>query len=89
MSADFLANYLAFGPLRDQVSRKQPEGLPVALDPSLVAYLTPELIELATKVREEMIGQPERVIRRGVRDALDKARRRQGKIHQAGLTLAD
>lgn len=85
MSADFLANYLAFGPLREHVARKHPEGLPVALDPNLVEYLTPDLIALASAVREQHAGESERIIRREVRDALDNARRRQGLITKRGL----
>lgn len=88
MSADFLSNYLAFGPLRGQVERneKQNGGLPVAIDPALVQYLTPELVALAKRVREESVGLQEHVIRRKVRDSLDEAKRRTGSVTRNGLT---
>ncbi|GAO21517.1 hypothetical protein ALISP_1337 [Alicycliphilus sp. B1] len=84
MSADFLTNYLAFGPLRDKASRSSVKVLPVALDAS-VTELTPELIEIAKRAREQAMDQEEYVIRRRVRDALDSARRRTGQITERGL----
>lgn len=84
MSADFLTNYLAFGPLRDKASRSGVKVLPVALDAG-VTELTPELIEIAKRAREQAVEQDEYVIRRRVRDALDSARRRTGKITESGL----
>ncbi len=87
MSADFLSNYLSFGPTRDRVSRDVSGGLPVALDPALVSYISPELVQTANSVRASCVGLDEHVIRRKVRDALDAARRRIGKITQNGLSL--
>lgn len=84
MSADFLTNYLAFGPLRDKASRSSVKALPVSLD-ARVTELPPELIEIARRVREQAIDQEEYVIRRRVRDALNLARRRTGKITERGL----
>ena len=84
MSADFLTNYLAFGPLRDKASRSQVKVLPVALDAS-VTELTPELLEVAKRAREQAMDQEEYVIRRRVRDALNSARRRTGQITERGL----
>jgi hypothetical protein len=88
MSADFLTNYLAFGPLRDRVGGAKTAGLPVSIDPSAVQGLTPELVELARTVRKEAEGLPEHVIRRRVRDALDAARRRTGQVTARGLRIA-
>lgn len=88
MSADFLTNYLAFGPLRDKASRSSVKVLPVALDAG-VTELTPELIEIAKRVREKAMNQEEHVIRRSVRDALDSARRRTGRITERGLQTPD
>ncbi|HVY23521.1 MAG TPA: hypothetical protein VG962_09235 [Steroidobacteraceae bacterium] len=87
MSADFLTNYLAFGPLREKVARKTNAALPVALDPALVEYLTPELVQLAASVRRDALGLAEHVIRRKVRDALDTAKRRTGEITRRGLEI--
>lgn len=88
MSADFLTNFLAFGPLRGKVSKIQKGALPVAIDPALVEYLTPELVALAKTVRNESKDNPEHVIRRKVRDALDDARRRTGDVTKRGLSVA-
>lgn len=85
MSADFLANYLAFGPLRGKVAKGKNSVLPVAIDPALVEYLTPELIALANSIRTDSKDLPEHVIKRNVRDALDDARRRTGNITRNGL----
>lgn len=87
MSADFLANYLAFGPLRGKVARADVGRLPLAMDVRLVDSLTTDLVDLASKVRRESEGLPEYVIQRKVRDALDQARRRTGKITQQGLEV--
>lgn len=87
MSADFLANYLAFGPLRGKVAKNLHGALPVAIDPGLVEYLSAELLEIAKSVRLEAKGKPEHVIRRNVRDALDQARRRTGEITNKGLSF--
>lgn len=85
MSADFLTNYLAFGPLRGKVARSLSGVLPVAMDPGLIEYLTPELVSLASTVRGASLGMPEHVIRRKVRDALDAAKRRTGNVTNRGL----
>lgn len=84
MSADFLTNYLAFGPLRDKASKSSVKILPVALDAS-ITDLTPELIEIAKRTREQAMDQEEYVIQRRVRDALDMARTRTGRITERGL----
>lgn len=87
MSADFLSNYLSFGPIRAKAARSAQAALPVALDPALVRDLTPELLELANQIRESCKGLPELVIRRKVRDGLDEARRRVGPIAMRGLRV--
>ena len=71
MSADFLMNYLAFGPVRMRVSRQIEKLLPIVLELRTMESIFPELIEIANSVREKYKGQPEHVIRRKVRDALD------------------
>ncbi|WP_143012551.1 hypothetical protein [Variovorax sp. EL159] len=88
MSADFLTNYLAFGPLRNKASRSSVKVLPVAFDAS-ITELTPDLIEIAKRTREQSVDQEEYVIRRRVRDALDMARRRTGRITERGLRTPD
>lgn len=88
LSPDFLTNYLAFGPVRRQVSKGREVSLPVVLDVSVTEYLPPELIALAEKVREEMQGSPEFLIRRKVRDSLDAAKARRGVMAEGGLRAA-
>ena len=85
MSADFLTNYLAFGPLRNKVGREKTTALPLSIDPSSLQEVTHELVQIATSVRKESDGLPEHVIRRKVRDALDAARRRTGPVTSRGL----
>lgn len=84
MSADFLENYLAIGPLRDKAAT-YPEGIPVGIDIVQIEQVRPDLLELADRVREQYADKPELVIRRMVRDALDAARKRAGPITDAGL----
>lgn len=85
LSPDFMTNYLAFGPVRRQVSKVREMGLPVVLDVSVTEYLPPELVSLAEKVRVEMQGSPELLIRRKVRDRLDAAKMRKGELVERGL----
>lgn len=85
MSADFLLNYLAFGPVRRQVSKDTEAALPVILEGALLPVLPRELLNVAEKVRTDCKGLPEYVVRRKVRDALDDARRRIGPMAIAGL----
>ena len=87
MSIDFLINYLALGPVRGRIPKQTEAAVPAVLDSSLVAYLTPELLQIAESVREESKDLPENVIRRRVRDALDAARRRVGPVATLGLNV--
>jgi len=85
MSPDFLRNYLTFGPLRRLLPRTLETTLPVVADVLLSQYVPPELVAIADEVRVANQDLPERVIRRRVRDALDAARMRPGRIAQGGL----
>ncbi len=89
MSPDFLLNYLAFGPVRRRVSKATEAGLPIFLGSSIVPILPQELIEIADRVRRENAGLPEHILRRRVRDDLDKARLRIGPIALGGLDDVD
>lgn len=89
MSADFLVNYLAFGPARRRVGKETEAILPLMMEIGTVRNLTPELLEEAEKLRSKLLDLPERVVRREVRDYLDKARRRLGPIARAGLRELD
>lgn len=90
ISADFLVNYLAFGPVRRRVSKSTEASLPLVVDAGIVRYLTPELIEEAEAVRAGMTELPERIIRRRVRDQLNRAKLRVGPVARAGMSdMAD
>lgn len=90
ISADFLVNYLAFGPVRKKVDKAKESHLPLLMELGAMRVLTPELLAEAEKLREELKDMPDHVIRRRVRDHLDRARRHLGSIAHAGLKeLAD
>lgn len=87
MSADFLSNYLAFGPTRARAVTSF-EDIPVVLDVGLIE-LSPKLVQYADEVREKMKGAPEYVIRREVRDEFDEARKRLGDLAWSGMQTLD
>jgi len=89
MSADFLVNYLAFGPVRRRIAKPTESRLPTILDTGTARYLTPELIAEAERIRAQLEGMPERVVRRHVRDMLDAAKRRLGPVSKAGAEAID
>ncbi len=89
LSADFMVNYLAFGPLRRRVGKAKEAHLPLTMELGTARYLTPELLHEAEKLREELRDLPERVVRRRIRDHLDRARRRVGSIARSGLDELD
>ena len=66
--------------MRARVSIHDIRPLQVAIEPRLVAFLTPELLEQAKQIRLSLTGLPERVISRRVRDHLDAERRKKGPI---------
>lgn len=84
LSIDFLSQYLSLGPVRGKMSKQAIQELPLAIEPRLVAFLTPELLDQAKKVRQSLSGLPERVIARKVRDHLDAERRRMGPLAERG-----
>lgn len=90
LSADFMVNYLAFGPVRRKVGKATEAHLPLMMELSTARYLTPELLAEAERLREQLKDLPDRVVRRRVRDYLDRARRSLGPIANAGVgELAD
>lgn len=52
--------------------------LPIILDIEMAESMPIDILAIAEKVRQEHVSQPEYVIRRMVRDAIDAARRRCG-----------
>jgi hypothetical protein len=89
MSADFLVNYLVFGPMRGRVSKAKESHLPLLMVLGGATKLTPEIIAEAENLRAKLAGAPERVIRRQVRDHLDRARARIGVIANLGMDEDD
>lgn len=87
MSLDFLANMLTFGPVRSTLDRQQEQMLPLFFEIDASEFMPKELIEIANRVREENSGLPEHVIRRRVRDACDKMKRRYGKLTQEAIEI--
>lgn len=84
LSPDFLANYLAVGPMRKHVNRDAEGTMPILLDRG-VQEMPPDLLAVARHVRSEAAGLSERVIRRKVRDGIDRAKGRMGTIAQEGV----
>lgn len=89
MSADFLLNYLAFGPVRRRVTKAKESDLPLLMVLGSATPLTRDLISEAESIRTNIKDLPERVIRRQVRDHLDRARSRIGAIANMGMDEVD
>jgi hypothetical protein len=85
MSFDFLTYYLAIGPARRQLSRKTGRELPLLLDTSLIDALPEALFEAAEEARRDVEGQPDYIVRRKIRDHMDKEKLRQGRVGKAGI----
>ena len=85
MSADFLVNYLSVGPMRSKVTRDAEYSLPIALDVGVLEEIPEDLMREAERIRSEAKDLPEHIIRRRVRDRLDAARRRPGRIMARGI----
>lgn len=75
LSLDFLVNSLTFGPERRHLSRSQEQTLPIVLDVEMSESMPQDILKLADDIRRENEGLPEYVIRRKVRDAIDRARK--------------
>jgi len=78
MSMSYLLDSMTFGSDRRSVGKAGQLALPLILDVEMSESMPHDFIEIAESVREEHEGMPEYVIRRKVRDAIDRARRRRG-----------
>jgi len=78
LSLSFLLNNMTFGPNRCSVGKADELSLPLILDLELSESMPYDILEVANRVRNENDGLPEYVIRRKVRDAIDKVRRNRG-----------
>ena len=85
MSADFLVNYLSFGPIRSKIAKHAEAALPIALDIGFFADLPSDLLDEAERIRREAGDLPEHIVRRRVRDCLDSAKRRPGQMFREGI----
>lgn len=86
MSLDYFANYLSIGPLR-KIKENTNYSLPIFIDRNINSHIPLELLEIVKKVRADSKNLPEYVIRRKVRDELDKAKSRPGKNVAGGTNL--
>lgn len=78
LSLDFLINNLTFGPRRRNLTRLKEQTLPIVLDIEMSESMPQDILQIADQVRQDNEGLPEYVIRRKVRDEINKARRRRG-----------
>ena len=85
MSADFLVNYLSVGPMRWTVRREAEYSLPIALDIGVFEEIPEDLMREAEQIRSKARDLPEHIIRRRVRDCLDAAKRRPGRVTARGI----
>jgi hypothetical protein len=88
ISPDFMVNYLAVGPVRNRIAKATEGNLPLSIAALTPLDLLPKaVLDAAEGVRDRMKTMPEHVIRREVRDTLDRARRRVGPMAEGGLEL--
>jgi hypothetical protein len=78
MSPDFLSEYLRVGFARTAVEKDARLHLPILTDISRVGTLLLDLLEKAEDVRRRCVGMSERLIRREVKDTLNRERLRLG-----------
>ena len=80
LSYDFLTYYLAVGPARRQLEKSSEEQLPLLMDSSFLNALPSDLLAAADTVRVKMKDQPDRVVRRQIRDQLDREKLRDSTV---------
>lgn len=84
ISPDFMINYLAIGPVRGRLSKRSEEALPLMLNMRVLDAVPPDLLELASQLREDLADLPARVVRRKIRETLEDARKLLGPTAAAG-----
>ena len=85
LSYDFLSNYLTVGPARQQLDKGFTQRLPVIMDTSLIDAKPSDLTAVADSVRERVRGQDTRIVKREVRDHLDREKLRGGRVGKTTL----
>lgn len=88
MSLDFLLKYLAYGPARDIAYRNDSDSVRV-FAPELFDNIPPDLMSVAEKVRSDLATLDMSVVKRRVRDGIDKASSSIGEAHLGGLEEID
>ncbi|MBU4129110.1 MAG: hypothetical protein L6302_07025 [Desulfobacteraceae bacterium] len=78
LSLSFLLNNLTFGPSRRIAGKTDELTIPLVLDIEMSESMPHDILDIADRVRNKNEGLPEYVIRRKVRDEIDRARRRKG-----------
>src|SRR5262249_1751072 len=76
MRPDLMSQYLRLGPRRSAIERERWAGLQLITDFSRYEYFPKDLIDQADQLRAGLAGLDERIVRRRVRDQLDKAKLR-------------
>lgn len=85
ISLDFLLQYLVFGPRRESVEL----GNIRIFSDVLWEVVPTNLVAIAQDIRRNNAELPERVIRRKIRDELDRQRTQLGPVHLGGLEKLD
>lgn len=78
MSLSYLLDSMTFGSIRNNVGKSAELSLPLILDVEMSDSISNDFMKIAEEVRKQNTGMPDHVIRRNVRDAIDRARRRRG-----------
>lgn len=78
MSLSYLLDCITFGASRMVVGKTDEMSLPLILDVEMSESMPHDFIKLAEDERSKSCGIPDFIVRRNVRDAIDKARRKKG-----------
>lgn len=89
MSPDFLLRYLEIGPLRGHISESVRNELPVMLDVSFLEGVSPHMMQVVEQVRSESSGLPGRILRRKIRDTVNRLKSERGDIAEGGVALVE
>ncbi|MGW3645788.1 hypothetical protein [Streptomyces sp. NPDC000878] len=89
MSPDFLLRYLEVGPMRGHISKNMRSELPVMLDVSFLEGVSPHIMQVVEKVRTEHGNLPGRVLRRKIRDTVNRLKSARGRIAEGGVALVE
>ena len=81
----FLSHYLIVGPARKQLDKSLEQRLPMMLETSLLDAPPVVLLEAAEAARRDVDGQDERVVRRKIRDHLEREKISRRRVGRAGM----